>query len=265
MHSIAGMGADPTPAPKDWACRDRGRPAPYMHESMYADRFAKANKISAILSDFLGGPVKGRRCADVGCAIGAVAIRLAESGNEVVGIDLNRAALLEAVAVRPRELLAFIQSDAAAIPISSESLDIVIAAQVYEHTPDPESMAQEVYRILRPGGVCFFSGPNKYTLLEEHYWLPFLSWLPRQWATAYIKLFRRGGQYDIHSLSWRDLRGLWRRFTVVDYTWRLVKEPERFGGYGVGWGSKMASRVPSFLIRRLACLAPNFNWILVKG
>ncbi len=63
-------------------------------------------------------------------------------------------------------------------PLEDESCDLVICAQVYEHVPDDRRLAEEVYRVLKPGGVVFFSGPNWLFPIEGHYHLPFLHWLP---------------------------------------------------------------------------------------
>jgi hypothetical protein len=45
-------------------------------------------------------------------------------------------------------------------------------------------------------------------MVEPHYRLPFLSWLPRPIASGLVRLSGRGAEYDCLLLSRRGLRGL---------------------------------------------------------
>jgi hypothetical protein len=122
----------------------------------------------------------------------------------------------------------------------------------------------EIWRVLKPGGKCFFSGPNRFAVLEEHYWLPFLSWLPGPAADCYLRLFDRGSHYDILPLSYGQLRALLSRFSVEDANLRLIRHPERFGLAQRFGALRLARRLPEGLLRRLLWLVPNFNWVLRK-
>ena len=139
-----------------------------------------------------------------------------------------------------------------------------ICAQVYEHVSDQTALAKEVWRVLRPGGICFFSGPNRLALMEEHYWLPLLSWLPRPIAHLYLRAFRRERFYDAYPLSQWGIRKLWKAFIIHDYTARLLREPKRFNMVGrigkLGW----IGRLPTPFLRALLLFAPNYNWVLEK-
>lgn len=46
------------------------------------------------------------------------------------------------------------------LPIQSDSVDLVLCLAVVEHLIRAENLISETYRILRPGGVAFFSTPN---------------------------------------------------------------------------------------------------------
>jgi ubiquinone/menaquinone biosynthesis C-methylase UbiE len=52
-----------------------------------------------------------------------------------------------------------IHGDIAALPVPNESADVVIAAEVLEHAPDPRHSAAELLRVLRPGGWRAISLP----------------------------------------------------------------------------------------------------------
>lgn len=45
--------------------------------------------------------------------------------------------------------------------IQDESFDCVIACDVLEHVPNHLKAVQEVYRVLKPGGYCIFTVPQK--------------------------------------------------------------------------------------------------------
>lgn len=50
-------------------------------------------------------------------------------------------------------------------PVESSSVDCVYLSDVIEHLPhSPKWMLQEIYRVLRPGGVCITSTPNSVRL-----------------------------------------------------------------------------------------------------
>ncbi|MCK8490964.1 MULTISPECIES: class I SAM-dependent methyltransferase [Spirosoma] len=45
--------------------------------------------------------------------------------------------------------------------VADQSYDCVIACDVLEHVPDHIKAIQEVYRVLKPGGYCIFTVPQK--------------------------------------------------------------------------------------------------------
>lgn len=101
----------------------------------------------------------GMRVADVGCG-GQPLRQLIEScGGSYVGIDVtqNQAGTVEVVA------------DISAIPIASESFDVIVCTEVLEHCWEPLQALQELSRLLKPTGTLLFTVPFAYPLHEAPY------------------------------------------------------------------------------------------------
>lgn len=230
----------------------------------YATRERKAEKVLAILRDYAGGSLEGCVCLDVGCAGGGITRRLAGEFRRTIGVDLDWATLRAARREGRSPNLEYAVASGQQLPFADGAVEVVVCAQVYEHVSNPRALAGEIWRVLRPGGICFFSGPNRLALMEEHYWLPLLSWLPRPLAHLYMRAFRRGRRYDAWPLFYWQVRALWRRFTIHDYTLRLIREPGRFALEEKVGRLAWIGRAPVWLLRLLTPLLPNYNWILVK-
>lgn len=234
-------------------------------DSRYATRANKATKIIAILHDFLGSNLSEKICLDIGCSNGAISNRIASQFKLVIGIDVDLVAVYQAEANRIDNNIAFSIGDGTYIPVPNNYFDIVICAQVYEHTDNQDSLANEIWRVLQPNGVCFFSGPNRFSVIEEHYWLPFLSWFPQPLSNLYMRIFRRGNFYDIKPRNYWQIRHLWRAFSQYDYTIPMLKEPHRFNVEKNLGNFSWIGKLPIWVIKIFMVFFPNYNWILVKS
>lgn len=234
---------------------------PMLHDRVSRDR--KARKMLAVLEHALGPDLSDRRCLDIGCASGLITRVLALRLQWAIGLEYDPDAV-ERMDASDMDNLLFLRGDATRLPLPDAAVDLVVCAQVYEHVSDADALAEEVYRVLRPGGVCFFSGPNRLDLIERHYGLPFLSWLPRPLADGYVRLTRRGTAYRERPRAYWGLRRLWGRFKIRDYTADMIRNPAAFG-CAVEVGSlAWVGRLPTWALRLLTPLYPNYNWVLVK-
>ena len=102
----------------------------------------------------------GMRVLDLGCRSGALTRHFLD-GNEVVGLDVDRAALAKAEALGIEPVEADVEQP---LPFADASFDAVVAGEVLEHLQLPEALVAEARRVLRPGGVLVGSVPNAFRL-----------------------------------------------------------------------------------------------------
>jgi SAM-dependent methyltransferase len=100
----------------------------------------------------------GRRVLDLGCRSGAFTRHFLE-GNEVVGLDVDRAALEKAAELGIETVVGDVEEP---LPFAEASFDVVVAGELLEHLRFPEALVGEVRRVLRPGGTCVGSVPNAF-------------------------------------------------------------------------------------------------------
>lgn len=97
---------------------------------------------------------------DCGIGSGALSISLnsilAEPSNNH-GIDLSPKMLVRAAAeMRSAGLTPELrQADVLSMPFADASFDVVMAAHVIEHLPNPQLALKEMVRVLKPGGMLF--------------------------------------------------------------------------------------------------------------
>jgi MPBQ/MSBQ methyltransferase len=97
----------------------------------------------------------GARVLDVGCGIGGSARILAgEYGLEVLGISISPAQIARAAALTPVGLpnCRFQVMDALDLALPAGSFDAVWSVEACPHMPDKQRYADELLRVLRPGG-----------------------------------------------------------------------------------------------------------------
>lgn len=102
-------------------------------------------------------PQPGYRVLDVGCGAGGLLAYLsARAPVTPVGLDLAPEALVYA---RKRGIRALGLADATALPLRSESADLVVAQDVVEHVADDGRLLADVARVCRPGGLGLVVAP----------------------------------------------------------------------------------------------------------
>lgn len=229
-------------------------------------RLRKARTVIAVLQDHLETTNKLQTLSllNLGGSTGIIDSHLAQYFQSVTSIDIDQSAIEYAQTHFTTPNLHFAVGDAMAISYPDRSFDVVICSQVYERVPDASRMMQEIHRVLKPGGICYFAAGNRLMWNEPHYNLPLLSVLPAFMADIYIRLLGKGTHYYERHLSYWGLQWLASCFKVHDYTARMLQKPEQFGiGYMVNPGSTKA-RLATWIAAHLIWLVPGYIWLLEK-
>jgi SAM-dependent methyltransferase len=96
----------------------------------------------------------GDEVLDVACGTGNAAIRAAQAGGSVVGVDLTPELFDAArrLAAEAGVFVDWVQGDAEELPFADESFDVVVSTFGCMFAPRHAVTAQELARVLRPGG-----------------------------------------------------------------------------------------------------------------
>lgn len=116
--------------------------------------------------------VEPKRILDLGTGTGTLSRRLAKifRRSHVLGLDLSHAMLRRARKQRGYfARISELQADAAALPLSSMSVDVIVANLLLPHVPDADALFGEVARVLKKGGLFAFAtlGPDSLRELRD--------------------------------------------------------------------------------------------------
>jgi ubiquinone/menaquinone biosynthesis C-methylase UbiE len=118
---------------------------------------AKDRIIDAVVR--LGQMKPGDRVADLGCGSGAFTELLAMRKLNAVGLDISPK--LIGLALKKYPGIDFLEGDAENLPFADASLDGVLLSGLVHHFPQPQRLAQETFRVLKPGGRFVAFDPNR--------------------------------------------------------------------------------------------------------
>jgi len=168
-------------------------------------RGRKAAKVRALLAEVVD--LQGARVLEVGTGSGAIAASLAEAvgpTGHVEAVDVVDERVV-------KDGVRFTQVEGTRVPFEDGSFDVVISNHVIEHVGDRAEQLRhlrELRRVLRPGGWAYLAMPNRWRVVEPHFKLPLLSWLPPGLRSGYVRLAGRGERYDCDPMSRRELWAL---------------------------------------------------------
>jgi SAM-dependent methyltransferase len=225
-------------------------------------REKKAEKIRTILE--AERELRASVVLEIGVGSGAIAARLAdavEPSGAVWGVDIRDLRIIT-------EGFRFVVVEDTSLPFADRFFDVVVSNHVLEHVGRwREQLAhlREIARVLKDDGVAYLATPNRWALLEPHYHLPLLSWLPVPARGPYVRFARRGQHYDCEPRGRAELVDLCslagldiddRTLEAVRLTAEIENPPTLV---------RLLTRAPEGVLRALLPLVPTHVAILRKS
>jgi SAM-dependent methyltransferase len=222
-------------------------------------RRLKAQKIARLVES--ARPLLGSRLLDIGAGSGYIASNLGElvgAEGEVWAVDVNDQR-------RTNEGYSFKAVSGTELPFADDSFEVVLSNHVIEHVGDRVAQLhhlREIRRVLAPGGVCYLAVPNRWGLVEPHFRLPFLSWIPARLRDPYVRAAHRGTHYDCNlptrgqATRLFDEAGFGYREATIP-AMRVLRELETMSA-----ATRLLCSAPDPLLRALLPLNPTMIFLL---
>lgn len=216
-----------TEAPGGW--REHSRPNLEL-------RRQKARKIISLVES--RRPLEGAAVLEIGTGAGAISAMLAGAAGttgHVASIDTMDTRL-------DRDGYEFRLTDGVALPYDDACFDVVVSNHVVEHVGDrhaQQTHLDEIARVLRPDGVGYLATPSRWAIVEPHFKVPLLSWVPRRHRDRFVRAAKAGDRYDVDPYSRRELlealtrSGLGAEDVTVDALGELGRIEQPRGAVGL--------------------------------
>lgn len=98
---------------------------------------------------------KSKIVLDAGCGEYGILSEFKKDTKNIIGIDLDKKALEKNVFIDQK-----IVGNLDKIPLKNNSVDVVVSTFVLEHIENSQIVFNQIYRVLKPGGVFIFITPN---------------------------------------------------------------------------------------------------------
>jgi ubiquinone/menaquinone biosynthesis C-methylase UbiE len=199
-------------------------------------------------------PPAGRATLELGCGEGRVARDLGRRGHVVTGVDASPTLLEAAGHADPAG--EYVLADAAALPFSDETFDLVVAYNSLMDVQDMPGTVGEAARVLKPDGrfcvsvVHPFSDAGRFEAAEAD--APFVLQWPYFEQRRVEEPFERNGlSITFHGWSY-PLEDYARAFEDAGFGIEALREPkQRDDVVAADPAEERFQRVPMFLFLRL--------------
>jgi SAM-dependent methyltransferase len=176
----------------------KGPKAATCGEPSYVWRDGQARRLR-IIQAAAGKLVEGR-VLDNGCGVGMYTSRLAQVGGQVIGLEFD----LERAAKARKQTPLILSAAGECLPFKANCFHLILSHEVLEHVRDDLLAAQEIVRVLKPGGRLVLFAPNRGYPFETHgiFWkgkyhfgnVPLVNYLPlalRDKLAPHVRIYNR--------------------------------------------------------------------------
>lgn len=106
-------------------------------------------------------PLSAQIILDVGCGGGWLSRKLVSNTKSVISMDVSTGNPTRVLCELPHENHAGLVADVYNLPLADECLDVIVAAEIMEHLPDPALFIECLLRPLKKGGKLIITTPYK--------------------------------------------------------------------------------------------------------
>jgi ubiquinone/menaquinone biosynthesis C-methylase UbiE len=159
---------------------------------------------------------KDKKTLEIGVGLGADHQQLAEAGAILSGIDLTERAINHTK--RRFELFGLKSelqtADAENLPFSDENFDAVYTWGVIHHSPNTQKAADEIYRVLKPGGFAKIMIYNKYSIIGYMLWFRYALLALKPWRSLEYIYHHYLESPGTKAYSYADAKKLLSKFEI---------------------------------------------------
>ncbi len=226
------------------------------HSALVADEdfqhYAARAGTMAGVSEFLGD-MAGKQVLEFGCGLGEISVLLAKSQAHVTTFDLSpnsvawtrRRAEMNGVTER----IDLVAAAGEALPFVDDGFKLIFGKAILHHL-DVRIAAQELYRVLKPGGKAAFVEPMGMNPLLR-------------FARAYISYPSKNPRGADRPLHYREIKLWGEKFREFNYQEvQLLSMLER--GLGFKKRFKALRRIDDMLLRRAPFLRRYCRYVLLS-
>lgn len=236
----------------------------------YLAQMRRRYELEPYIEQFSGfSTSKNLKVLEIGVGLGADHQCFAQAGAVMTGIDLTE----RAVAHTSKRLKLFgLKSDlrvadAELLPFTDKSFDIVYSWGVLHHSPNTAKAIDEVWRVLREGGIASVMIYNKYSLVGYMLWFRYALLTGRPWRSLSDIYANHLESPGTKAYSEKEARRLFGKFSNVQISTVLshgdLLESEA-GQRHRGWLLSIAKSIwPRNLIR--AMIPTHGLFMLIKA
>jgi len=221
------------------------------------------DEIIKTLQKYTEKPLNSLTVLDAGCGRGEYAAEMSKYFKKVVGVEPQLEAHEFAIEkYKDAKNLKFYHSKIEDFR-TKETFDIVVSLTVFEHIKEQQQAFKVIFSVLKQDGLIYLTAPNKYWLFEQHYGLPFLSWLPLPLANIYLRMTKDKKSFEDCSYS-KSYQGMKSFFNSFKCSYQFVLPYNVEGAYFGCNSSTSTAKIIKKIGVKLISLSPIF-WNISKG
>ena len=223
---------------------------------------ARGNFVISIIEKFIA--CKNLSILDLGSGEGGTSLLLSKN-NFVISFDISFERLQRQKDKNAK--INLIQGNALFTPFKNSSYNLIILQDVIEHVTSPGKLIENIFNMLKPGGIVYLSTPNKLSVFnfiaDPHWGVPFVSIMKREHVRKiFLKNFREHeyNRADIAQLlSLNDfvnlLEGKFSFYLQTSHSIRRLFEGDR----GIAWSNFHLKLVRVLKILRIDKILLGFS------